>query len=239
MTDYATGTECKAFTRITYDDFRDYATEAEFNTFVSLLAGFASRAMESYADRDWAYHDDSTDGKTYSVGPNYQRSIKIDGPVIAITSVEYRDGPSDTFTTVDADDYSHLNFPKFGPVYKSPVTHLKRLGFGAYTIGRLPRNWTTRVGSTSWRRWRVVWWRGYENIRVKYTWGYTNIPDEINRICIMIVDDWLKRSIKDEVGKRVKATSPEDLQMIMRYEIPEHLKTALKGWKSTGGIAAI
>jgi hypothetical protein len=207
---------------------------------VALLAGFASRAMESYCGgRDWASHDDTTSGLTFSVGPQNQRMIKINGPVIAITSVETRDGPSDSWSTLSSDLYSYQNFPKFGPTAKSAITHLKRIGFGAYTIGRLPRNWVTRMGSSSWIRWRTVFWRGYDNVRVKYTWGYASIPDEINRICIMIVDDWLKKAIKDEVGKRVKVTSPEDIQTIMRYEIPDHLKEALDSWKNTGGIGAV
>ena len=238
MTDYATATECKAFTRITYEDYRTLTTE-EFDAFVSLLAGFASRAMESYCERlDWDYHDDTTTGLEYSVGPQNQRMIKIHGPVIAITSVETRTGSGDTYTTMDSEDYTYKNFPQAG-VAKAPLSNLKRTGFGMYPLGLRTRNWATRIGTPSWTRWRTVFWRGYEDVRVKYTWGYVNIPDEINRICIMLVDDWLKKSIKDEVGKRIKATSPEDIQMMMRYEIPEHLKEALKAWKSTGGIAAL
>jgi len=239
LTDYATATECKAFTRVAYTDFADLDS-SEFDAFVAILAGFASRAMETYCGgRDWASHDDSTNGIEYSVGPQNQRTIRIKGPVISITSVEYRDGPGDTYSTLDSDNYTYQNYPRYGPVSKSPVTHLKRVGFGAYTIGRLPRYWVNRMGSTSWKRWRVVWWRGYDNVRVKYTWGYASIPDDINRICVMLVDDWLKKALKDEVGKRVRATEPEDLQLLMRYEIPAHLKEQLDPWKNPGGMGSV
>lgn len=238
MTDYGTVDQVKSRTSVTYEDFRKLTTD-EFDTLVELLLGDASRAMESESERDWALHDNSADGKVYSVGAYNQRMVRINGPVIAITSVEIRDNPSGTYTTVDTQDYSHKNFPEFGPVAKSAVTHLKRIGFGQYAAGRLPRWWVNRIGSTTWLRWRVVWWRGYDNIRVKYTWGYATIPGDINRICLRIVDSWLKKSLKDEVGKRVKISTPEDLQMMMQYDIPDHLIKNLKDWKSTGGFNAL
>jgi hypothetical protein len=206
---------------------------------VALLAGFASRAMELYCNRDWASHDDTANGIEYDVGPQHQRMIRIKGPVITISSVETRDGPSDTYSTLDSTLYVAKNFPQYGPVATSNISHLKKIGFGMYEIGRLPRYAVTRIGSTEYLRWRTVFWRGYTNVRVKYTWGYSSIPEEINRICIFICDDWLKRLLKDVVGKRVKATTPEDLELIMRYEIPEHLMAALNGWRSTGGIWAV
>lgn len=239
MTDYATATQCKAFTRLTFEDFRDLTT-GQFDTFVALLAGYASRAMETFCgNRDWAAHDDSATGVVYDVGPQNIRMIPIKGPVITITSVEIRDGPGASWTTLDTDLYTYVNFPKFGPVYTSGITHLKKVGFGLYTVGRLPRYAQTRVGTTSWNRWRDIFWRGYDDVRVKYTWGYATIPPDINRICVMIVDDWLKKALKDEVGKRVKAVSPEEIQTIMRYEIPEHLRLELREWKNTGGMGAV
>jgi len=238
MTDYATLAQVKARTRVLFSDFKGLTT-GEFDTLVELLLGDASRAMEHYCSRDWALHDETVSGKEYSVGPDWQRIVPIDGPVIAITTVETRDGPGGTWSTMDTDTYSHVNFPAFNPTPEGNIAHLKRVGFGMYNQGRLTRYNVYSFRSSRYMRARNEFWRGYENIRVKYTWGYATVPGEVTRICAGIVDDWLKKMLKDEVGKRVKATTPEDLQMIMRYEIPAHLRKSLNAWASGGGIRAV
>lgn len=239
MTDYATATQIKAFTRVTYSEFRTLTT-GQFDTFVALLAGFASRAMENYCGgRDWANHDDTATGVTYSVGPQNARTMRIKGPVISITSVETRSNPSGTWSTETSTNYTFKNFPEYGPIPMCPISHLTKVGFGAQDLGRRVQYLIPAPYSTQWQRARATFWRGYEDVRVKYTWGYATIPGEINQICIFIVDDWLKRAMKDEVGVRVKATTPEDLQMIMRYEIPEYLRKKLDLWKSPGSSAIV
>jgi len=238
MTDYATLSQLKARTRVLFSDFKGLTT-GEFDTLAGLLLGDASRAMEHFCSRDWALHDETTSGRVFSVGPSFERIIPIDGPVISITSVETRDGPGGTWSTMDSDTYTYVNFPAFNPTPEGNIAHLKRTGFGMYEQGRQTRYNVYSRGSTRYMRSRQTFWRSYDSVRVKYTWGYTTIPGEVTRICIGIVDDWLKKMLKDEVGKRVKATTPEDLQMIMRYEIPAHLRKSLKAWSSGGGIRAV
>ena len=213
-------------------------SSANFDTLVGLLAGYASRAMENHCNRDWASHDDTASGIIYSVGPNHERIVRIKGPVIAITSVETRGDPSDTWSTMSSGEYTYKNFPEQAEAAKSPISSLIRIGFGMFAVGRTPIYAVANPGSIPSKTWRNLWWRGYENVRVKYTWGYSSIPGEITWVCIRIVDEWLKKALKDLVGKRVKAVEPEDLQLIMRYSVPDYIKAELNEWRSTGGSRA-
>lgn len=236
MSDYTTTANVKLFTRTLYTDYRSMTT-AQYDALVASLITRVSARMEAYCGRDWALH--TNDDETFNVGAYHMREIPIMGPVISVTNVYYRDGPTFAWSAMSAQDYTYENKPLSDQVKRGNISPLMRQGFGAYETGRLLKYWATRIGSPNWLRWRVVFWRGYQNVRVVYTWGYATTPAIIEDVCIRMVDHILHQLLKSQAAKVGAVSSSDEVGSSITYDIPDDCKEDLNKWKSTSTIFGV
>lgn len=236
LTDYATTAQVEAFTRIVNTDFRNM-TQAQLDALIATLITRVSARMDAYCGRDFGLH--TNDDETFNVGPYHLREIPIMGPVISVTNVYYRDGPTSAWSAMSTQDYAYENKSALEALQRGNASQLMRQGFGAYETGRLLKYWATRIGSPNWLRWRVVWWRGYNNVRIVYTWGYATVPAVITDVCIRIVDHMLNQLLRAQAGKVSAVTSPDQVGSNITYQIPDDCKQDLNRWKSISTIFGV
>jgi hypothetical protein len=236
LTDYATRADVLAFSRVAYTDFRG-VSESTFNSLVDDLITRASARMERFCTRDWANH--AADVSIYSVGPSNWRFVMVAGPINTLTTVETRNDPSDTWSTVDSDTYSYRNFSEAESTPRLDQSMLIKIGFGMFELGRMSRQQMTRIGSIQWKRSRVKFWRGYENLRVTSNYGYTSVPTEIEDVCIRLTDYYLQKLLRVQVAKKGDITSTEDIGSSISYPLPDDIKEDLEPWRSGSGMGVI
>lgn len=236
MTDYTTTAKVKAISRIKYSDLRSLSS-VEFDALIAALITQASAEMDSYTGREFGSH--TGDISIYDVGPRNERYISVHGPIITLTKVETRAGKSDTWSELDSDYYTSKNYRSLSTIPRSSVSHLFRTGFGRNYTGRLANNQLTRQGSIPYRRNRVMFWRGYDNVRVTSDYGYATVPTEIDTICILLVDRYLQLMVRESVAKKNDMMNPEDQGSIITFSMPKSLRTRLDLWSQYGGVCMI
>ena len=226
---YTTTAKVKAFTRILYSDLRAMDTTT-FDTLIGTLIDTATAAMDTYCDRDFDLH--SADARIYDVGANDQRTIEINGPVITLTKVEVRDSPGDSWSTMDSEYYVHRNHIHSDDEPRGNAASLIRVGFGMFALGRMTRYMGYAYGGTRYKRTRNLWIRGYQNVRVTSTWGYSTVPSDIDAICILLVDHWLQNLVRLQVSKKSDIMDPEKAVASVQYDIPANIRARLDMWRN-------
>jgi len=228
MADLCTQAQVLAQTQVAETDLN--LSAADFYTLIDTLIDDVSAEVVSFCDRDFDLHTDATD--TFSVGPISERYIEIRGPVISVTKVEITETKGGTFSELDSDYYTVEN-PGLNST-KADIAYLTRIGEGSvlrqYRGGIQPSYSGHR--STVSRRWRAQWLRGYENIKVTYTYGYSTVPIEIKRIAVRTVCETLQDMVRrrnKRVGSSKSLTAGTNDPSV---QLSEESEKALQSWKS-------
>lgn len=227
MGDYCTRANVIEYTAVDKNDLSIDA-DADFNTLVDNLITRASASIDTYTQREKGFDNYDSQVETFDVGPYLQREIELYGPVQSITKVEVRGSKSGTFSTLDSSKYTYENLGM-----NSDKAFLVRIGFGFTETRRLAYPWAYgNYWSTASQRYRTKWWRGYENIRVTYSYGFTSVPTGIAHACIMIVDEILMGMVQRRNAKIPNMDDYRPNPTGMQVTIPENVKEALEPWRS-------
>lgn len=227
MGDYCTRANVTEYTAVDKNDL-DITDDSDFNTLIDNLITRSSASIDTYTQREKGFDDYQDEVETFDVGAYLQREIEIYGPVQSITSVEVRGSKSGTYSTLNANKYTFENLGK-----DSDKSFLVRIGFGFTEMRRLayPGVYGS-YRSTASQRYRTKFWRGYENVRITYSYGFTSVPTGIADACIMLVDERLNGMVQRRNAKIPNMDDYRPNPAGMQVTIPDNIKEMLDPWKS-------
>ena len=230
MGDYCTLAQVKEFTTIVYTDL-DMAT-GDFDTFVGNLISRVTARINSYCRRDFDSH--AADVSTYSVGRWSRHAIIINVPITTMTSVETRGDKSGSWSTESSNDYTYYNVGVSNPDVKTDIAVLVKTSFGEMAPGMLLRSRQNYgFGSIRDKRAKGYWYKGYENVRVTCTYGFSSVPTGIQDICIRMVDLILNERARTMTMKVRQFDDPEMTGSRPIQSFPEDIILSLNEWRSS------
>ena len=238
MADYCTTAQVKAFTDVIYTDLDKDMSSATFDTLIGTLITARTAQINAYCNRDFDAHTSQTD--TYSVGPVNRRVLIVNGPIITLTTVKTRGSKSDTFATLDSDYYTYETPGVNNPSYRADIILLIKTGFGTTELNFLTRAYQMSRRSAVGERRRAKWIRGYENVQIASSYGFSSVPETIKNICIRLVDMDLQERVRTATTKVIEYDDPTiDNNARPFQSIPPEIQAELDLWgsvKSTGVV---
>lgn len=230
MADYCTLANVKEFTDIVFTDINK--STGDFDTFVGNLISRVTARINSYCRRDFDQH--TADVSTYSVGRWNRHVIIISGPITTMTTVEVRSDKSSTWTTLSTNDFTYVNVGVSNPSAKTDTTLLMKTSFGEMNPGMMLRA-QQHFGFYSIRakRAKAFWYKGYENIRVTSTYGFSAVPEGIADICIRMVDIILNERARTMTMKVRHFDDPEMTGSRPSQSFPKDMLLAMDEWRSS------
>jgi len=200
--------------------------QAQYEALITAVAERVEVRIDSYVRHDFEEHTD--DVKVVTVGHYPKPVLDIDGPIIDVIKVEVRIGPTaDPQTGWSEIPRSQYTWTNPGPI--SAVGQLIRVAVrpGEYYV--LPRY--SNIPEANLRP-RPQWASGYENVRITYTHGYSEVPLDIKDVVIKVTSATLLGMAVDNSAQFTVLENPRIEAAIHEY-FTEDIRRILAPYRSS------
>jgi len=242
--DLTTLAKVKRYTRVKPSDLDMNEEQFDYLIETDLIPDVSLR-MVNWSDRNWDYNEGVKE--IFSVGSRDRRDVLINGPVVTMTKIEARISKDGTWAEVDSEEYTVVTYDATTKVQgfsiRADTAILRRIGQGP-NENRARYAAYGRYGERSYItsklvRWRARWVKSYESIRVTYTWGYEDVPVEIEMICrrwiaLILQERTIKQNKRVGTIRNMQAGSVDP-----EISVPTDIGKQLKGWQTFRNSAVV